>query len=389
MGSNKFKSLEDIFNDDEFHLIEAKKKRSGVRTADQRLSSSFQEINDFYSKHKREPDADSGDIQEKMLAFRLTGLREDEGKTMALEPEDEYGLLKHEEKEINSIDDILDDNFDGIFDDDDLGLFDLKHVKKEIDMPDYIARRKPCRDFEEFEHKLIQCQKELGTGVRHLTDLKHEQSINEGSFYVLNGVLLYVDKVGKKELDKNNKLNSRLRCIFENGTESDMLLRSLSTGLFKGGKCVTEPQERLLDNFKNVSKDDKSTGWIYVLKSLSTDPDISSIHNLYKIGYSTTTVDQRIKDAEKQTTYLNAPVQKVYAGECFNMNTQKFEDLLHTFFDGVRLRIDITNRRDIRHSPREWFIVPLNIIEQAIDLLVTGEIIHYRYDSELEMIIKK
>jgi hypothetical protein len=71
------------------------------------------------------------------------------------------------------------------------------------------------------------------------------------------------------------------------------------------------------------------------------------------------------------------------------MNTQKFEQLLHNFFGKVCLNIDIFDQKGNRITPREWFIAPLKVIEQAIELIISGEIIQYRYDYQTESIIKK
>jgi len=137
----------------------------------------------------------------------------------------------------------------------------------------------------------------------------------------------------------------------------------------------------------NVSELDKESGYIYVLSSKSTNPKISSINNLYKIGYSTTTVDERIKNAERQPTYLMAPVEIVAVYKAFNMNAQKFEQLLHNFFGTCCLNIDIYDEKLRRKAPQEWFVVPLSIIDEAINYIITEEIVHYRYDSENKEIV--
>jgi len=184
------------------------------------------------------------------------------------------------------LDDILEDDALGILDSDAESIFDLKHVPKETTMPDYVARRKPCKDFKDFEYLFKKCQTDLTEGKRRLNPFKNEQQIEKGYFFVLKGVLLYVAEVGKRKPDENGKVNARLRCIFENGTESDMLLRSLAAELYKNGRRVTEHEDKLLDGLKGISDDDKEAGFIYVLKSRSKDGKISAIDNLYK-GSST------------------------------------------------------------------------------------------------------
>ena len=223
--------------------------------------------------------------------------------------------------------------------------------------------------------------------------------MNPGEFYVHKGVLLYLENVEFKEeiqnFESGNRVrkDGRTRIIFENGTESQMLYRSLYKILLANGKAVTNTAESvnidLQKNFSNITEDDEESGFIYVLKSLSKNEKISSIDNLYKIGFSTIPLEERIKNAEKEPTYLMAPVKIVTDYQCYNMNPQKFELLLHTFFGKSCLNFDIFDEKGNRHSPREWFIVPLDIIERAIELIISGEVINYKYDDKNQRIIMK
>lgn len=224
------------------------------------------------------------------------------------------------QKEIKSIDDIFGDDPLDILGGDSEGLFDFKHTPKETTMPDYVASRKPCKDFDKFESLFIQCQSDLANEKRRLYPFKNEQRVTKGHFFVLKGVLLYVAKVGKK-FNEKGKMNARLRCIFENGTESDMLLRSLAAELYKNGRRVAEHEDNLLGGLGGISEDDDETGFIYILKSLSTNPKIQTIQDLYKIGYSNIPVEERIKNAEQEPTYLMAPVRIVSTFQCYNLNS--------------------------------------------------------------------
>ncbi len=205
--------------------------------------------------------------------------------------------------------------------------------------------------------------------------------------------MLYVEKLINITVDKFGKRDGRTRCIFENGTESNMLFRSLGKGLFQNGQGITFSTEILnttyTENFSNINENDKASGYIYILKSKSERSEIKEITNLYKIGFSTVEVEERIKNAIQEPTYLMADVRIIMTFKCFNMNTHKLEQLLHTFFEKACLSIDIFDKNGNRHTPREWFIAPLNIIEQAIELIISGSIIHYRYDSENEEILKR
>jgi len=378
--------LDEIFNSDSMGLLDVKLKSPPGLNADERLIASFQEINDFFEKHNSEPQPNGGNISESQLYYRLKNLRENEDKMMVCKPHDKYGLLKTEKKELKSIDDIFGDDSLDILGGDSENLFDFKHIPKEATIPDYVASRKPCKDFDKFESLFMQCQSDLANEKRRLYPFKNEQPITKGHFFVLKGVLLYVAQVGKK-FNENSRVNARLRCIFENGTESDMLLRSLEAELYKNGRRVAEHEDKLLGGLVGISKDDDETGFIYILKSLSNDSKIQTIPNLYKIGYSNVPVEERVKNAEQEPTYLMAPVRIVSTFRCYNFNPQKFEQLLHNFFGKTCLNFDILDKNGNRHTPREWFIVPLETIEEAIEFIISGDIVDYRYDTEREIIV--
>ena len=395
MMEDKDKILDDIFSNDPLGLLNVKPKTSNVKSADERLSNSFEEINDFISKNEREPAPNPSNISEYQLYSRLKNLREDEDKMLALETRDVYGLLKVEKKEINNIDDIFNDDIFGMFDDGEAqSLFEFNHTPREIARAeaDFVARRKPCKNFKEYEEKFKSVQADLASGKSKLVKF-HESQLNQGNFFVHNGIVLYLEKVIDLDVDKFGKPDGRTKIIFENGTESSMKLRSLGKNLFINGKGITQRSdnevEEFLENFSNINDEDKEAGYIYVLSSKSTDPNITEIRNLFKIGYSTTPVETRIKNAEKEPTYLMAPVQIEAEYKTFNMNTQKFEQLLHNFFGASCLNIDIYDEKLRRHMPQEWFIAPLNVIDQAIEMIITEEIIHYKYDQELEVIVLK
>lgn len=380
--------LDEIFSNDPLGLLNSNAPKSMGRTPDERLASAFHEINDFVTKHGREPSINVANVFEHQLHNRLKGFRQDPEKVELLQELDSHGLLRpviSNPQDVLSIEDIFADDSLGLLGPGDASLFNLMHVPKETTMPEYVARRKPCQDFERFAHLFVACQSELSVGVRKLIPFKNEQQINEGCFYVLHGVLLYVVAVGKRELT-NGKQNARLRCIFENGTESDMMLRSLAAELYKDGRRITANDEELLQGFGDITPQDESTGFIYVLRSLSANPEIQKIKNLYKIGYSSTTVEERIKNAEKEPTYLMAKVKTVASFRCYNMNPQKLEGLLHRFFGHSCLNLDVFNAEGMRYTPREWFIAPLDVIEQALAYVLSGEIIDMYYDAETEQI---
>lgn len=393
------KNLDDIFNDDPFGLLNIKQSTSNNKTADERLLNSFEEINAFYEKEQRAPELGRG-IQEMQLHSRLNGIRKDSFKTEMLLPHDRFGLLQYEEKEIKTVDDILDDDFFGLLDEEGTGLYDLKHVPtaEERASADFVARRKQCKDFEQYEPLFKSVQADLVSGKRKL--IKFEQdNLRAGEFYVHNGVLLLLEQVDFEETKQEFKSGSRVRkdgrtrIVFENGTESNMLYRSLYKSLLDNGKAISENKETFLEDFQeqfgNIKDEDVASGYIYILQSKSTKEEIRNIKHLYKIGYSTTPINERIKNAINEPTYLMAEVRLISAFKCFNLNPQKLEQLMHNFFGNACLNIDVFDNNGRRHTPREWFIAPLAIIEQVIQLIISGKIINYRYNSEQEIIVDR
>jgi len=252
--------------------------------------------------------------------------------------------------------------------------------KKEQVMPDYVATRKDCVDFEKFRPLFELCLAELKSGIRKAIPFKNEQHIEEGKFYVLGGLLCYVADRGKSYNHKGKK-NTRLRLIFVNERESDMLLRSLSTELYKGGLMITESESELFPDTK-ISPADQVTGWIYILRSLSTAAHIQATPNLYKIGFTTGSVETRIAGAEKHVTYLCAPVEVVAKAKVANIPSHGLEQLIHAVFSKAWLDIEITDAEGQIKKAAEWFSAPLAAIEHALQLIAYDQIAFYEYDPD-------
>ena len=398
---NKEEILKSIFSDDSFGILDTKSDNNTVRTESDRELECFYEIEAFMKEYGREPKQNIQDMHEFKLASRLVGFRENPNSLHENGVQDSFNLLPiKEKKKIESITDIFADDAFSILSDDDNSLFDLKHVpEKSTRMEsDFVARRKPCKDFAKYADLLKDVQNDLANGNRTLVSFK-EDNLIEGNYYVHNGVLFLLEKIditSKEQSFKSGgrtRKDGRTRCIFENGTESNMLYRSVAKVLYANGQVVTktnkESVEKAYKTFGVIQEEDQTTGYIYVLKSKSIDPQITAIKNLYKIGYSTIDIAERIKNAENEPTYLMAKVESVAEWQCYNMNTQKLEGLLHRIFGNSCLEFDIFDKTGKRHTPREWFIAPLNIIEEAIMLIINGEIVNYRYDIDDEILISK
>ena len=399
---SKKKTLEDIFNDDEFGILDSKPKNSNVKSEDERLIESFQEINAFFEKNDREPEATN--VSEFKLLSRLKALRNDTNKIEVLKPYDTHNLLNTKE-EVKSVADILNDDDLGILDTEEtLSIFKLKNVPSSTERgeTDFVAQRTAMKDkeFLPYEAMFKEIHRKLRERKISLKRFRNaEKNLKKGNYYVLDGVLLYLEETNiatdNVTLPSGDRLrkDGRTRIIFENGTISNMLFRSLGKQLLNNGHLVTktetETSKELFDNVNSVNEEDLDTGWIYILKSKSTNQKITSINNLYKIGYSIVPVPERIKNASKEATYLLADVDIIASYKTYNLEAQKFEHLIHRFFAEVCLNIDINDDKGRRITPREWFVVPLPIIDKVIQLILSGDIVNYKYDSTNEVLLTK
>jgi len=397
------KTLDDIFNDDEFGLLDAKAKTAVIKTDEDRLIDSFMEINNFFEKNNREPSSTS--MSEYGLLSRLKAIRENDKHKVVLKPFDKYNLLGHVEMSTPKLEDILGDDDLGLLDiDTDNSIHVFKHTPKDSDRikADYIAQRKPMKekDFKKYDLMFQQVHKELKEGKRKLLDFYDaEDNLTEGNFYLVDGILAYLEVSKAKKVLKENKSGNRVRLegrtvtIFENGTISNLLFRSLGKAIQKNGKAISNTtestEEKLFKNAGVVSEEDVKSGWIYVLKSKSNNPEISSIKDLYKIGFSTSKIEARIRNASKEATYLFADVEVVDSFVCYNINVQQLENLLHRFFAKACLNIALYDKEGNRHTPREWFIVPFHIVNEVTQLISSGGIVNYKYDEKEKRVVLK
>lgn len=388
-------TIDDIFNDDDFGLLDSKVKTSTVKTDEERLIDSFEEINVFIDKNDREPNKSS--MSEYGLMAKLKNFRKNVDQKKILKPFDRHNLLGHVEMEKQSIDDIFNDDDLGLLEPDtDLDIFKFKHTPRPEDRAeaDFAAQRKPMKekDFEKYEKMFLQVHKEIKEGKRKIKPFKDvDKHLKEGQFYIADGIMLFLERANLKREKENlkestlNRKDGRTRIIFENGTLSNMLYRSLSKALYNGnGKMISNTYEKMeQDLFINsglVKEEDVQSGWIYVLKTKSTKKELSGIKDLYKIGFASGSVDDRIKNAKNEATYLFAEVKKIATYKVYNRNADKLENLLHRFFAKACLDIDLYNEQGQRLNPREWFVVPFEVIEEAIQLILNENIVNYEYD---------
>lgn len=397
-------TIDDIFEDDDFGLLDSKATTAAVKTDENRLIDSFAEINAFFDKNKREPNKSS--MSEYGLMAKLKNFRENEMQKKVLKPHDRHNLLGYVDLETSAenqtINEILNDDALGLLDTDkDLDIFKFKHTPRPEDRAeaDFVAQRKPIKEkeFRKYETMFQKVHKEIREGKRKLIEFKDvEKHLVEGQYYLLDGLLLYLEKVNWKREQENLKdstlrrKDGRTRIIFENATLSNMLYRSLAKSLYNNGKLITNTFEKIeQDLFVNtglVKEEDIPSGWIYILKTKSTNLQIANIKDLYKVGFASNSVEERIKNAKNEATYLFADVQKVATYKVYNRNADKLESLLHRFFANACLDIDLFNEKGQRLNPREWFVVPFEVIEEAIQLILNENIMNYKYDVQTQKI---
>ena len=270
-------------------------------------------------------------------------------------------------------------------------ITELRHVRSSAEKraAEEIASRTRCEDFEPFRSLFEQVQKEIDAGIRDTRPFERKAEIEPGRFFVVGGQKAYVAEMGEVFTQEYGDKDARLRVIFDNGTENNMLRRSLQRALHKdqAGRRVTEPTAGPL--FADHAADsDEASGTIYVLRSKSDLPFISEHRDLiHKIGVTSGNVQERIAGAKLQPTFLMADVEIVATYQLYNINRSKLEHLIHRVFRPARLEIEIKDRFGNPVLPREWFLVPLQVIDQAVEKIRDGTITRYAYDANTASLI--
>lgn len=269
-------------------------------------------------------------------------------------------------------------------------LFDIPADMKDVmkikkDAPDHVAQRKLCEDFAQFKPLFEQMHHDLKTGKRQLQRISKTTSLAAGRCYIVDGQMVLLHAILEKKKGANGLPDGRTRCIYENGTESDIYLQTLRKNVVASGYAITEVQEETEAKYfksDDIKAEDQVTGYIYVLRSLSENPEIKNIKNLYKIGFSTNNVEERVANAEHEPTYLMAPVEIISTYKIVNMHSQKFEDLVHQVLQDVNFRFKVADDKGELHEATEWYQVPLEIIDSIIQKIMDGSIIYFSYNKE-------
>ena len=381
--------LDSIFSSDSLGLIDkVELPKKSVHGDFDVGDSKRKEIQDWMELHNREPDYDSKDPTEKMLAARLRRIKADSTP----EPKKNDDPLHSE---------ALDKMIAAMGDDKGIHDFTGSILKRpgEKKPAEYTAKRSPVRDFRRYEPMFQQVQAEIDSKQRLVVPFS-AHGMKEGRFYIAGGLLCYVDELFEKELNSFGRRDNRMHVVFANGTESYMLFATFQKIMSaENGRSVTEVIDKDLDDFqldgsgekdrRKFSAPDIETGYIYILRTTS-DEDLVKQYNgrLYKVGYTSKTVEERIRNAENEPTYLCAPVVIEETWKCININGRKLETFLHNFFEKAQVKIKV-NANHQSQIASEWFNVPLETLEQTVPLIINGDIRNWRYDHVSGKLVRR
>jgi hypothetical protein len=378
------------------------RKKAKRSPKEERIIAGFEEIQRFVEKTGHVPEhGEEKDIFERLYAVRLEQIRKQQECRELLAELDYQGLLGDTAFEVKEPEPEAADDAEllaqlGVDTPHEGDVTYLKHVKSraEVRLVEEVASRIPCKEFDKFKAIFSAVKEEMANGIRQTQPFKDFAEIREGDLFILTGQMVYVAEVGEMFINKNDKKDARLRVIYDNATESDILLRSLQRALNKD-----ETGRRIVDTMPgssagplfagNVSDEDNASGTIYVLRSKSDNPVIAKSRDVvHKIGVTGGSIERRIANAKIDPTFLMADVEVVATYELFNINRSKLENLIHRFFDAARLDIQINDRFGHPVAPREWFLVPLFIIDEVVEKIKDGTIRKYSYDTESASLVR-
>ena len=347
------------------------KKVQQYNTKEQRIIAGFEEILNFVEEHGRVPEhGENNDIFERLYAVRLDKIKSSKECLKLLKDFDTKNILRQEDKIVDISNDIDDEELLkqlGVDIDADKSITKLKHVKTRAEKKaaEEIANRTRCEDFEKFKHLFEQIKKEIDLGLRETVRFRKDAgftktTLKQAQFLIVGGQIALIAEIGESFKAPNGEEDSRLRVIYSNGTESNILLRSLIRAMYK---------------------DDQESGTIYVLRSLSNHPMVQENKDIvHKIGVTGGDVKKRTYNAKNDPTFLMADVEIVATYKLANINRVKLEKVVHKFFNTAKLTIEIKDRFGKPVKPDEWFLVPIFIIDEMVEKIKDGSVSDYFYD---------
>lgn len=375
--------------------VDAETRKAASRTPrEERIIAGFEEIQRFVDEHGAAPcHGEDRNIFERLHAVRLDRLREVAECQTLLEPLDHQRLLAGGKIPAQTTPDDMDDEalLAGLgVAADATDIKELRHVRSSAEKraAEEIANREKCEDFDPFKPLFEQVQKELAGGVRETRPFRDDARIDKDDWFILSGQKAYIADLGEEFVADYGRKDRRLRVIFDNATEISMLRRSLERALQKdpAGRRITDPNAGPLFSGQ-AAEGDAASGTIYVLRSKSDHPIVARNRDVvHKIGVTGSSVERRITNAKFDPTFLMADVEIVASYELYNINRAKLENLIHRFFEPARLDIEIKDRFGNPVVPREWFLVPLFAVDEAVEKIRDGTISHFVYDPDLAVL---
>lgn len=390
-------NLDDLRN--ELDAYAEPKKTQGRSAVEERVIAGFEEVQRFVEKRGRVPQhGEDKDIFERLYAVRLDRLRKQEEFRSLLASQDHQGLLTAAaELSLGDGDTDLDElraELEGAIGTS--GITELRHVRSSVEKraAEEIANRTVCENFEEFKPLFERVKRELKDGLRltlpfqKLDEIRLAE-IQDNQFFIVQGQIAYIAEVGQEFQTQYDRRDSRLRVIYDNGTESDLLMRSFQRALHRDdtARIITNPDNGPLFA-QEPAEDDLASGTIYVLRSKSEQPEIAAHRDvLHKIGVTGGKVEARFANAKLDPTFLMADVEVVATYGLYNINRVKLENLIHRMFASAQLDIELKDRFGTPVRPREWFLVPLFIVDEVVERIKDGTITGLVYDPALVKLV--
>ena len=339
----------DYLNDELLLTPDEKLKAERTPLLDRALEV-LERINAFVDKHGAEPVSEPGrGVRERMLANELAGLRASKAELDGLAPFDVHGFVFGEMSAADPLDDpLLTDGLD---------IFEVRDELKPMARPDFVADRRACPDFERFEPLFERIRKAVEEGMRKPQPFRQER-VDLGEFFVLKGQLVHVADV-RDEHQRNGKPDARLRVIFDNGTESNLLMSSLVRRLYED-----KDARRIGTTEAGPLFEGARTGFVYVLRSRSEKPEVQG---LLKVGTTSGAVEDRIARAETQSTFLFAPVEIVETYELVGHSAKEAEQQIHRALRPHHVALRVTGPDGRSHSATEWFRATPELVEATIE----------------------
>lgn len=384
-------------------------KKTGRGPREERVIAGFEQIQRFVEQHGHAPRHGEGrDIFERIYATRLDRLRVLADCRALLEPLDHQGLLDGAAAEAAPLAEDMDTDALLAELESALGpsdISELRHVRtaEEKRAAEEIANREKCEDFELFKPLLEQAKRELKDGIRATRVIDNNENslaeIKSGAFFIVGGQFAYVAGESKPFTTQYERHDRRVRVIYDNATEATVLARSFQKSLYRdtSARRVSDPEAGPLFVREEQSpfvgqpeEDDLASGTIYVLRSKSDHPLVAANRDvLHKIGVTGGDVARRLANCKLDPTFLMADVEVVATYTLYNINRTKLENLIHRIFDPARLDIEIKDRFGNPVVPREWFLVPRFVVDDAVERIKDGTIANYVYDIQRAALVER